>query len=61
MPLSFYMVMNMTNEQIIWNFFKEQGYTDAGAAGAMGNLYAESGLNPINLQNSFEKKFGMTD
>nr|DAX24487.1 MAG TPA: N-acetylmuramoyl-L-alanine amidase [Caudoviricetes sp.] len=27
----------------------------------MGNLYAESGLNPKNLQNSYEKKLGYTD
>ena len=27
----------------------------------MGNLYAESGLNPQNLQNSYEKKLGYTD
>jgi len=27
----------------------------------MGNLYAESGLNPKNLQTSFEKSLGMTD
>ena len=27
----------------------------------MGNLYAESGLNPMNLQNSYEKKLGMTN
>ena len=27
----------------------------------MGNLYAESGLNPQNLQNTYEKKLGMTD
>lgn len=27
----------------------------------MGNLYAESGLNPKNLQNTYEKKLGMTD
>lgn len=27
----------------------------------MGNLYAESGLNPQNLQNSYEKKLGHTD
>ena len=32
-----------------------------GAAGLMGNLYAESGLNPRNLQQSFEKKLGMRD
>lgn len=27
----------------------------------MGNLYAESGLIPTNLQNSYEKKLKMTD
>lgn len=27
----------------------------------MGNLYAESRLSPVNLQNSYEKKLGMTD
>lgn len=27
----------------------------------MGNLYAESGLNPQNLQNSYEKRLGFTD
>ena len=27
----------------------------------MGNLYAESGLIPTNLQNSYEKKLGYTD
>ena len=27
----------------------------------MGNLYAESALRPNNLQNTYEKKLGMTD
>jgi hypothetical protein len=27
----------------------------------MGNLYAESGLKPNNLQNSYEKTLGFTD
>ena len=31
------------------------------AAGLMGNLFAESGLNPHNLQNTYEKKLGYTD
>lgn len=31
------------------------------AAGVMGNLQAESGLNPVNLQNSYERSLGMTD
>ena len=45
----------------IWDYLKSKGLTDCGAAGLMGNLYAESGLNPKNLQNSFEKKLGYTD
>lgn len=50
-----------TNEQIIWQFLKAQGLSDAGVAGLMGNLYAESGLNPKNMQNVYEKKLGYTD
>lgn len=49
------------NAKIIWNYFKTKGLNDYGIAGLMGNLYAESGLNPMNLQNSYEKKLGMTD
>ena len=45
----------------IWNFFKQKGLTEQGIAGLMGNLYAESGLNPKNLQQTYEKKLGMTD
>ena len=49
------------NEEKIWSYLKAQGMTDCGAAGLMGNLYAESGLIPTNLQNSYEKKLGYTD
>ena len=49
------------NEEKIWNYLKAQGMTDCGVAGLMGNLYAESGLIPTNLQNSYEKKLGYTD
>lgn len=49
------------NEEKIWNYLKAQGLTDCGVAGLMGNLYAESGLIPTNLQNSYEKKLGYTD
>ena len=51
----------MDNAQKIWDRLISAGLTPAGAAGLMGNLYAESGLNPRNLQNSFEKKLGFTD
>lgn len=51
----------MTNAQIIWKYFKGKGFSDCGIAGLMGNLYAKSGLNSINLQNTYEKKLKMTD
>ena len=50
-----------TNEQKIWNYLVQHGLTDCGAAGLMGNMYAESGLAPSNLQNTGNVKLGMTD
>lgn len=47
--------------ETIWKFLIGKGLTECGAAGLMGNLYAESALKPSNLQNSYEKKLGMTD
>lgn len=51
----------MENDAKIWALLKERGLTDAGAAGVLGNLYAESALEPRNLQNAYEKKLGYTD
>lgn len=50
-----------TNERKIWDFLIGKGLNAFGTAGLMGNLFAESGLSPINLQNSYEKKLGFTD
>ena len=50
-----------TTPEKIWNFLKSKGLSSCGAAGLMGNLYAESGLNPQNLQTSYDKKLGHTD
>lgn len=50
-----------TNEERIWYFLRSKGLSDYGVAGLMGNLYAESALRPENLQNTYEKKLGMTD
>lgn len=50
-----------SNEEKIWNFLKSKGYNNYGIAGLMGNLYAESGLIPTNVQNSYERKLGYTD
>ena len=55
------MLTGNTNEERIWNYLTAAGFTACGAAGIMGNLYAESGLNPQNLQNTYEKKLGYTD
>jgi len=51
----------MSNAQKIWDRLTVAGLTPAGAAGLMGNLYAESGLDPENLQNTYEGKLGFTD
>ena len=50
----------MTDEQV-FAYLKKSGLTDAGAAGLMGNLYAESAMRSHNLQNTYEKKLAMTD
>jgi len=50
-----------TTEKKIWDYLKAQGYTDAAIAGVMGNLYAESGLISTNLENYYERRFGMSD
>ena len=54
-------LIGTTNEEKIWNYLKSKGLSDCGVAGLMGNLYAESGLRPNNLQNTYEGKFGMAD
>lgn len=54
-------LIGATNEEKIWNYLKSNGFSDYGVAGLMGNLYAESGLRPNNLQNTYEGKLGMAD
>lgn len=49
------------NGKIIWDFFIGKGLNAYAVAGIMGNLTAESSLRPNNLQNTYEKKLGMTD
>ena len=49
-----------TNAEIMWSFFASNGLTPAGIAGLMGNLYAESGLIPNNMQNSREGTYNDT-
>ena len=56
-----YVNTDAIDTKVMWDFFKKQGLNDYGVAGLMGNLYAESGLRPCNLQNTYEKSLGMTD
>lgn len=40
----------------VWNYLKSAGLTDAGVAGLMGNLYAESGIKSNKVEASSIKK-----
>ena len=56
--------MNVLKKDIpkyIWTFLMDKIKNPYGVAGLMGNIRAESNLNPKNMQNSFEKKLGMDD
>lgn len=55
------MAVIMKNEKIIWDALLAAGYREIEAAGILGNLYEESGYNPINLQWIYEKILHMTD
>ena len=54
-------LIGKTTEEQIWNYLFNKLNNKYGVAGLMGNIYAESGLSPTNLQNSYEKKIGYTD
>ena len=49
------------NERLIWDYLMPKIGNPYGVAGLIGNLKAESGLNPKNLQNTFEKRMSFTD
>lgn len=49
------------NEKVIWDYLMGKLNNAYGTAGMMGNLFAESSLRPENLQNTFEKRLGMSD
>ncbi len=46
-------------EDTLWYFFKSLGFTDAGAAAALGNLSMESGLNPAAKSPNFDYEKGL--
>ena len=49
----------MTNEELIWTYLNIRLKNPFGTAALMGNLFAESSLNPILANNI--KKYGMTN
>ena len=51
----------MNNEKVIWDYLRVKGLTPIAVAGVMGNLYAESGLVPNNLQQTYNASLGMSD
>ena len=52
---------SISNKDIIWDYFTNKGFSAAGIAGIMGNLQAESGFAPNNLENAANNKSGYTD
>ena len=50
-----------SNQETIWNYFKGKGFTDAGVAGIMGNLEAESSYLSNNLENAAKTRSGYSD
>ena len=51
----------MSNANKIWIFLKSKGFNDYSCAGIIGNMDAESGLNPKNLQDSCQGRLGLGD
>lgn len=50
-----------TNAEKVWNYCKSKGINDYGCAGVLSSLDCESGLNPMNLENNYERTSGFTD
>lgn len=55
------MLKGKNNEEKIWNYLYEKIGNAYGVAGLAGNLQAESGLNPKNMENYYESRLGFTD
>lgn len=55
------MATHQVDTKGIWDYLYNCIGNEYGVAGLMGNLYAESALISINMQNSYESKLGYTD
>ena len=49
------------NEDIVWNYLKQEGLTDAGAPGLMGNIYCESGVESVIYEWYYHDSIGLTN
>lgn len=57
----FALSFSITDKEL-FEYLKSQGkYTEYGAAGLMGNLFAESGLQPANLEDRCNYNLGLSD
>lgn len=52
---------NKEGAAVVRSFLINQGLTEAGVYGMLANLYAESNFYPQNLQNTYNRRFNMTD
>lgn len=50
-----------TNSEKVWNYLIQAGLSKEAVAGLMGNLHAESAINPINVENWYNKRLGLDD
>lgn len=54
-------LVGATNAEKIWNYCKSKGMNDYGCAGVLSSLDCESALNPMNLEDGYERTSGFTD
>lgn len=47
-------VEKKTTEQYVWDYLRNNGYTEIQTAAIIGNLYQESGLNPSRIESNGE-------
>lgn len=50
-------MFTLDNKEEIWNFFINKGFTKNGTSALMGNLYAESGLEPTTVERLCLKRY----
>ena len=55
------LVPTILREEDIWASLSEMGFNDFACAGIIGNMYAESRLSSINLEDSWEGRIGYND